>query len=453
MTLRFGTDGVRGAGNTELTPELALALGRAAARTLGPGPWLIGRDTRISGPLLHAAFAAGLASEGATSVDLGVVPTPTVAFLAAADQLPGAVISASHNPFGDNGIKLFRTGGVKLDDATEDRLEADLEAIEAEGIPGAAARPGGDLVGQLHTAPDAWERYAHHLTHDVLEGRSLAGLKVIVDCAHGAASQIAPQVLASLGATVTVLHADPDGTNINDRAGATHPEALQTAVLARGADAGLALDGDADWVVAVDARGELVDGDHLLALLAIDMRSQGLLPDDTVVVTVMTNLGFRHAMQANGINVVETDVGDRSVLEAMTRGGYALGGEQSGHVIFSELASTGDGVLTGIQVLDVMARTGRSLADLASVMTRLPQVLRNVRVARKDAGVVERLAQDIAIAEIELAGQGRVLVRPSGTEPLVRVMVEAPTAEQAAEVTDRLVAAVERIAGEPSPAT
>jgi phosphoglucosamine mutase len=442
MTLRFGTDGVRGAANTELTPELAVALGRAAARTLGPGPWVVGRDTRVSGPLLHAAFAAGLASEGATSVDLGVVPTPTVAFLAAADQLPGAMISASHNPYGDNGIKLFRTGGLKLDDATEDRLEADLEAIEAEGIPGSATRPGGNLVGQLRSAPDAWERYAHHLTHDVLDGRDLGGLKVVVDCAHGSASHIAPQVLASLGASVTVLHADPDGTNINLGSGSTHPEVLQTAVLARQADVGLAFDGDADRVLAVDARGELVDGDQLIALLALDMRGQGLLADDAVVVTVMTNLGFRQAMAAEGIRVVDTPVGDRYVLEALEEHGLALGGEQSGHIILRERATTGDGLLAGLSVLDAVKRSGRTLEDLASVMTRLPQVLRNVKVPGSAKEAVEGLASEVAQAEIALAGRGRVLVRASGTEPLVRVMVEAPTQDEAASVAESLAAAL-----------
>ncbi len=440
MTLRFGTDGVRGAANTELTPELALALGRASARTLGPGPWLVGRDTRLSGPLLHAAFAAGLASEGATAVDLGVIPTPGVAFLAAADQLPGAMISASHNPFGDNGIKLFRIGGLKLDDATEARLEADLEAIEADGIPGSAERPGGQLVGGLTAAPDAWERYAHHLTHDVLEERRLAGMKVVVDCAHGAASQVAPQVLAHLGASVTVLHADPDGTNINAGCGSTHPEVLQTAVLARGADVGLAFDGDADRILAVDATGELVDGDQLIALLAVDMRSQGLLHDDAVAVTVLSNLGFRQAMQREGIRVVDTAVGDRHVLEALDAQGLALGGEQSGHIILRQRATTGDGLLAGLCVLDAVHRSGRTLGDLASVMTRLPQVLHNVRVSGDAKALVADLAPDIARAEVELAGRGRVLVRPSGTEPLVRVMVEAPTHDEAEAVAVRLAA-------------
>jgi len=447
VTLRFGTDGVRGAANTELTPELALALGRAAARTLGEGPWLVGRDTRISGPLLHAAFAAGLASEGAVSVDLGVVPTPAVAYLAAADQLPGAMISASHNPFGDNGIKLFGVGGLKLDDATEDRLEAELEAIEAEGIPGSPVRPGGPLVGGLRSAPDAWERYEHHLTEAVLEGRRLTGLKVVIDCAHGAASFVAPQVLAALGVGVTVLHADPDGTNINAGCGSQHPEILQTAVLARGADAGLAFDGDADRVVAVDAAGEVVDGDQIIALLALDLRSRGLLRHDAVAVTVMTNLGFRQAMTTAGVRVVETPVGDRHVLAALAEEGLSLGGEQSGHVVLRDWATTGDGLLTGLAVLDAMVRTDRPLADLAGVMRRLPQVLVNVPVAVRTPDLLDRLAPEIAQAEIALAGRGRVLVRPSGTEPLVRVMVEAPTAEEARQVAEKLAAEIGALAG------
>ena len=442
MTLRFGTDGVRGAANTELTPELALALGRAAARTLGAGPWLVGRDTRISGPLLHAAFAAGLASEGATSVDLGVIPTPGVAYLASADQVPGAMISASHNLFGDNGIKLFGVGGLKLDDDDERRVEADLEAVEAEGSPGSQARPGGPLVGGLRSAPDAWERYAHHLEDAVLEGRRLAGLRVVIDCAHGAASVVAPRVLARLGAAVTVLHADPDGTNINAGCGSTYPEALQTAVLARGANVGLAFDGDADRVVAVDAAGEIVDGDQIIALLALDLRDRGLLRNDAVAVTVMTNLGFRQAMGAAGIEVVETPVGDRNILAALADRGLSLGGEQSGHVILRDWATTGDGLLTGVFVLDVVARTSRALADLAGVMARLPQVLVNVRVAERPTDLLERVASDIAQAEIELAGRGRVLVRPSGTEPVVRVMVEAPTEGEASAVATRLADAL-----------
>jgi phosphoglucosamine mutase len=451
MSLRFGTDGVRGVANTELTPELAVALGRAAVRSIGAPRWLVGRDTRRSGPLLAAALSAGLASEGASVVDIGVLPTPGVAHLSKEDGVAAAMISASHNAFGDNGIKFFTPGGRKLDDRTEERLEHVLAQLEREGIPGTASRPVGGDVGIVDRDPAAAERYARHLVTSSIEGRKLTGLRVVLDCSNGAASSVGPHVLTALGAEVTVIHAEPDGANINEGCGSNHPEALQQVVTTRRAHVGLALDGDADRLIAVDAGGNVVDGDHVIAICAVDRMERGALSDDTVVVTVMTNLGFRQAMAARGIKVIETDVGDRSVLEAMDAGGYSLGGEQSGHVIFSDLASTGDGVLTGVQLLDVMARTGRPLADLAAVMGRLPQVLRNVAVPRRDPGIVERLRQDVAMAELELAGQGRVLVRPSGTEPLVRVMVEAPTAEQASVVAERLVAAVERLSGEPSP--
>jgi phosphoglucosamine mutase len=440
MTLRFGTDGVRGVANAELTPELVLRLGRAAARVLDGSTFLVGRDTRVSGPLLHAALTAGLAAEGASVVDLGVLPTPGVAWLSAADGVPAAMISASHNAFADNGIKFFAAGGRKLPDDVEERLEAELDR------PVTSVPTGAD-VGRVSLAGDAVARYCDALVGS-LEGRRLDGLHVVVDCAHGAASDVAPAVLRRLGAEVEVIHAQPDGVNINAGCGSTHPESLQRSVVALGADAGLAFDGDADRVLAVDASGALVDGDQLIAICALDLRSRGRLKGDTVVVTVMTNLGFHLAMAEHGVRVEQTQVGDRYVLEALGRGGWSLGGEQSGHVIFSELATTGDGVLTGLQVLDVLRRSGRPLADLASVMTRLPQVLENVRV--RDRGALESSAAvdaEIAAVEAELGDHGRVLIRPSGTEPLVRVMVEAPAADQAQAAADRLVAAVAAACG------
>ncbi|MEZ5179342.1 MAG: phosphoglucosamine mutase [Acidimicrobiales bacterium] len=413
---------------------------------LGGSRWLIGSDTRRSGPLLAAALAAGLASEGVEVVDLGVVPTPGVAHLAAADGLPAAMISASHNPFGDNGIKLFAAGGRKLSDEVEATLEAELAALGGQGDP--RPRPEGAGVGTLRRDPDAVARYRHHLVTAVLDGRRLDGLRVVVDTANGAVSGLAADVLGALGAEVTAVHDAPDGTNINDGCGSTHPEDLQAAVVAAGADVGLAFDGDADRVLAVDGDGALVDGDQIIALCAIDLHERGRLAHDTVVVTVMSNLGFRTAMAARGIAVVDTAVGDRYVLEALDAGGFSLGGEQSGHVIFRELASTGDGLLTGLVLLDVVRRAGRPLAELAAgAMTRLPQVLVNVRTPRRDPLVLEHLAPDVAAAEARLGDRGRVLLRTSGTEPLVRVMVEAPTDAEAHEVAEALADAARRVVG------
>ena len=444
MTLRFGTDGVRGIANAELTPELVLALGRAAARVLGEGPFLVGRDTRISGPLLQAALSAGLATEGADVLDLGVFPTPGVAWLSAAGGQPAAMISASHNPFPDNGVKFFQAGGRKLSDETEDALESELDRLLAH--PAAHARRTGPALGRLLPG-DGHARYEAALAASI-GGRSLAGLSVVLDCANGAASEVAPEVLRALGAEVTVLHDAPDGVNINDGSGSTHPQDLQRHVVAAGAAVGLAFDGDADRVLAVDHTGELVDGDQLIAICALDRRSQGRLPGDTVVVTVMANLGFRQAMAAHGIAMIETDVGDRYVLEEMERGGWALGGEQSGHIIFGDLATTGDGVLTGLQVLDVMARTGRSLADLAAVMVRLPQVLRNVPVATRGPSLeCEELTLAVKAVETDLGDRGLVLVRASGTEAVVRVMVEAATAEEAEAACETLCQVVRRALG------
>ena len=432
MTLKFGTDGVRGAANVELSPSLALSLGRAAARVLGGKAFLVGRDTRRSGPMLQAALSAGLAAEGCDVFDLGVVPTPAVAFASAERGAAAAMVSASHNPYTDNGIKLFAAGGRKLTDEVEERLEAELDRS-----PGPPATVG--TIG----VEDVRGPYLDHLVASV-EGRRLNGLHVVVDCANGAASDLAPEAFRSLAARVDVIHAAPDGVNINAGCGSTYPADLQRAVVEAGADLGLAFDGDADRVLAVDHTGALVDGDHLIALCALDRRQRGLLHGDTVVVTVMANMGFRLAMEERGIAVHETQVGDRYVLEALEAGGWSLGGEQSGHVIFRDLATTGDGLLTGVQLGDLVRRSGRRLHDLAAAaMSRLPQVLRNVEVARRDdlAGA-EAVWDAVAEAEAELGGEGRVLLRPSGTEQLVRGMVEAPSAEQAERLAARLAAAV-----------
>ena len=443
MGLRFGTDGVRGVANRDLTPEFVLALGRAAARVLPGERFVVGRDTRLSGPLIQAALSAGMAAEGATVVDLGVVPTPAVAFASAAEGCPGAVISASHNPFPDNGVKLFAAGGRKLDDATEASLEDELDEILGRRLSGPDAA--GAAVGRLVPGGRVMADYEDHLAAS-LEGRNLQGLSVLVDCANGAGSEIAPRVLEALGAEVEAISTAPDGVNINDGCGSTFPAGLQRAVVAAGADAGLALDGDADRVLAVDHLGALVDGDQILALCALDLRARGRLHDATVVATVMANLGFRRAMAAAGVKVEETIVGDRYVLEALERGGWSLGGEQSGHVIFAELATTGDGILTGIQLLDLVARSGRPLAELAATaMERMPQVLRNVTVpAGRTAEVMEMVRATVAAAEAELGEAGRILVRPSGTEALVRVMVEASTEELAEELASRVAAEAER---------
>ncbi len=435
MTLRFGTDGVRGVANAELTPELVTALGRAAARTLRADRFVVGRDTRLSGPMLEAALVAGLAAEGADVALLGVVPTPAVAWSAAHLGVAGAVISASHNPYTDNGVKLFAPGGRKLRDDVESELEAELDAI----VRGTHEVAGGERVGTVTAEPEHLLGYASSVEASI-EGRDLRGLRVVVDCANGAATTIAPATLRALGADVTVLHADPDGTNINAACGSTHPNDLQVAVTELGADAGLAFDGDADRVLAVDGAGGLIDGDQIIAICALDRHERGALAGDAVVVTVMSNLGLRRVMAARGIAVVDTAVGDRYVLDALDERGLQLGGEQSGHIIFRDLATTGDGLLTGVQLLDVVARSGRPLADLATVMVRLPQVLRNVRVSGDAGAAVDGVAADVEAARAELGDTGRVVIRPSGTEPLVRVMVEATTEADAVRIADRLVA-------------
>jgi phosphoglucosamine mutase len=372
-----------------------------------------------------------------------------VAWWSATQSAPAAVVSASHNPFADNGIKLFSAGGRKLPDDVEEQLELELQrlmgaVVSPSSSAAAGAAPRGERVGTVR-AVDTRSGYGAAVAAS-LGGRRLDGVRAVVDCANGAASVVAPDVLEGLGVGVDVINAQPDGRNINHGCGSTHPDGLAREVVARGADLGVAFDGDADRVLLVDAAGALVDGDQMMAICAIDWHQRGVLTGDSVVVTVMTNLGFRLAMLERGIGVVETAVGDRYVLEALEEKGLALGGEQSGHVIFRDLATTGDGLLTAVQLLDVVVRSGEPLADLASAaMARLPQVLRNVRVAERDPAVVERLAAPIAAVEARLGERGRVLVRPSGTEPLVRVMVEAPTAAEAERAADELVGAVEAL--------
>jgi phosphoglucosamine mutase len=444
---RFGTDGVRGVANEELTADLALALGRATARVLPSVAFVVGRDTRRSGPLLQAALSAGLATEGADVIDLGVLPTPGVAHLAERRGVPGAMVSASHNPFGDNGIKLFSALGTKLAVEAEAEVERELESI-LEDPDRPPRRPTGRGVGRIIVDPDAVDLYRDHLL-TATDGGTLAGLDIVVDCANGAASVVAPEGLAGLGATVTTLHDDPDGININDKCGSTDPGELSRTVTDRGADLGLALDGDADRVIAVDHTGAIVDGDVLLALFALDLADRGQLAGNTVVVTVMTNLGFRLTMEGRGIAVRETDVGDRHVLAALDADGLSLGGEQSGHIIFRSRSTTGDGTLTGIVLADLMRRSGRSLADLAhGLVVRVPQVLVNVPIPQPGrlTECVE-VWDEVAKLQATLGTEGRVLLRASGTEPLVRVMVEARDEAQANAVAAQLAGFVEAALG------
>ncbi len=442
----FGTDGVRGLANRDLTAEGALAIAVAAAHVLiegadGPGRprAVVGRDPRASGEFLEAAVVAGLASAGVDVVRLGVLPTPGVAYLTAALEAGlGVVVSASHNPMPDNGIKLFDAAGFKLADAVED----EIEALLTQAWP----RPTGAGVGRVYDDPAAVDRYAEHLLGTL--PCPLDGLRVVVDCAHGAASAVAPEVLRKAGANVVEIAAEPTGLNINDGVGSTYLTTLAAAVRGSGADAGIAHDGDADRCLAVDADGDLVDGDAILAVCALAARSRGQLPGDAVVSTVMANLGFRQAMAAHGIRVVETPVGDKYVLEAMRRESIALGGEQSGHLIFLDHATTGDGLLTALQLLARLAGSGQPLSELAAVMSRLPQVLRNVMVADRAAVAASvDLADEVDAVRAELGADGRVLVRASGTEPVVRVMVEARTERLANDLAQRLVLAVEAAAG------
>ncbi len=444
---------MRGRANVDVTAELALDLAVAAAHVLGDvGAFeghrpraVVGRDPRISGDFLSAATCAGLASAGVDVVDVGVLPTPGIAHAVAATGADlGVVISASHNPVPDNGIKFFARGGHKLADELEDDIEGRLREPWR--------RPTGTGVGRITSAPETGEQYVDFLV-STLDGlgatagspgsAALAGLRVVVDCAHGAASTVGPAALRRAGADVVVIGADPDGTNTNDGVGSTHLGPLREAVLAHGADAGVAFDGDADRCLAVDAAGDLVDGDQIMGVLALTAQDHGKLPTGTLVATVMSNLGLVLAMRAAGIDVVRAAVGDRYVLEAMRAGGHVLGGEQSGHVLMLDHQTTGDGVLTALHLLARVAEGDRSLAEVASVIERFPQVLVNVSgVDRGRASSDEVVLAAVAEAAAELGSTGRVLLRPSGTEPLVRVMVEAPAAEQAERVASRLAGVV-----------
>lgn len=441
----FGTDGVRGLANRDLTAELALDLAVAAAHVLGEvGEFaghrptaVVGRDPRASGEFLSAAVIAGLASAGVDVQDAGVIPTPAVAALVedtGADL--GVMLSASHNPMPDNGIKFFARGGHKLPDDVENAIESRLREDWQ--------RPTGADVGRVTLMQGATRHYVERLVRTL--PHRLDGLTVVVDCAHGAASVASPAALRAAGAEVIVIGADPNGRNINDGYGSTHLEHLRDAVVSNGADAGIAHDGDADRCLAIDHLGRDVDGDQIMAVLALAFRDRGALHDNTLVATVMSNLGLLLAMEREGVRVIQTGVGDRYVLEEMRRGGYSLGGEQSGHLVMLDHATTGDGLLTGLHLLARMAETGRSLADLASVMQRLPQVLVNVTGVDKaragGEGMDGELAAAVAKAEAELGGTGRVLLRASGTEPLVRVMVEAAASDQARRIADQLAVVV-----------
>jgi phosphoglucosamine mutase len=440
MARLFGTDGVRGLANAELTPELAMSVAAAAARVFTEHDRshrqvaVLGRDPRASGEMLEAAVAAGLASAGADVLRLGVLPTPAVAYLVGglgADL--GVMISASHNPMPDNGVKLFSAGGHKLPDEVEDEIAANLTQPDV--------RPTGAAVGRISDAPEAVLRYLDHLV--VAAGRSLDGLRVVVDCANGAASGIAPQAYRKAGAEVIAIHAEPDGLNINESCGSTHLASVRAAVVESGADLGIAHDGDADRCLAIDGTGNEIDGDQIMAILALAMKESGELVEDTLVATVMSNLGLHLAMREHGVRLHTTAVGDRYVLAELLAGGYSLGGEQSGHVLLPAHATTGDGVLTALRLMARVVDSGRSLADLAGVMRRLPQVLVNVRVADKAAvATADSVADAVAQVQRELGESGRVLLRPSGTEQLVRVMVEAPTHELAETAASRLAGVV-----------
>ena len=432
MARLFGTDGVRGEANVTLLPEMAYRLGRAATLYFGRESdeqplILIGRDTRISGEMFASALTAGICSAGGRAMLAGVIPTPAIAYLARRHKAKaGIVISASHNPFHDNGIKFFGGDGYKLPDAVEDELEAIVHQLEQDDN---LARPSGDKIGHIEYRTDLLNQYIEFVLSTCKE--RFDGMSVVLDCANGAAYEVMPRVLRELGAKVKVIHALPNGVNINDHCGSTHLESLQRAVLENHADFGIAHDGDADRCLCVDEKGQVIDGDHILVMCAQDMIKKGTLPYNTVVTTVMANIGFHKAIKAAGGRAEVTQVGDRYVLENMLKNGYKIGGEQSGHIIFTDFSTTGDGPITALQVLSSLKRSGRKASDLTNLMTTYPQLLVNVKVATKDGWEEnEAIKAAIAAGEQELGTDGRILVRPSGTEPLIRVMAEGPDQEQ-----------------------
>ena len=432
MARLFGTDGVRGEANVTLLPEMAYRLGRAATIYFGKESEeqpliIIGRDTRISGEMFESALTAGICSAGGRAMLAGIIPTPAIAYLARKHKAKaGIVISASHNPFHDNGIKFFGGDGYKLPDSVEDELEAIVHQLETDdNYP----RPTAEHIGHIEYRTDLLNQYMEFVISTCKE--RFEGVKVVLDCANGAAYEAMPKILRHLGATVKVIHALPNGTNINDGCGSTHLESLQKAVLENGADFGIAHDGDADRCLCVDEKGQIIDGDHILVMCAMDMMKDGKLPYNTVVTTVMANIGFHQAIKKAGGRAEITKVGDRYVLENMLKNGYKIGGEQSGHIIFTDFSTTGDGLITALQVLSSLKRSGRKASDLTALMTTYPQLLVNVKVATKEGWETnEAIKKAIAVGDEELGENGRILVRPSGTEPLIRVMAEGPDQEQ-----------------------
>ena len=437
MSRLFGTDGVRGLVNEFLTPELAYHLGRAAASYFGQSverpTFLIGRDTRISGGMLENALASGICAVGGDVIILGEAPTPAIAYLVRQKGCTaGVVISASHNPYPDNGIKFFDGNGFKLPDAVEDEIEKLCTASADDCLP----RPTDGDIGRITYHQDWVEEYVNFV---VSTSDTLTGLKVVYDGAHGAASYVGPKILRQLGAEVVAINVEPTGTNINDNAGSTHLEGLQEAVLREGAQVGIANDGDADRCLMVDEKGQVLDGDQIMLLCGLHLKEQGKLKDNMIVGTVMSNIGFHKAAKELGMQTCSTAVGDRYVLEKMLADGYSIGGEQSGHVIFLDYNSTGDGLLTAVQTLSIMKEKGKSLSELAGLMTKYPQLLVNVRVLTKAGWETNTAIQDvIREAEEELGANGRILVRPSGTEPLIRVMAEGPEQEQLDKLCHRI---------------